>query len=141
MSAVAVSPREPKHGLSLNMGDWPVFVLVERGKVQNTAVYSELKIDSLQKSCNRPCQGTHTKPQINHCFVGPLNVQKMPATSCAALELSIGHSLAPATAGEVRVRQFDHRLCSRQQEFCQFAGTPSPSLLKRLRKGEGGAAE
>ena len=30
---------------------------------------------------------------------------------------------------------------SRRREFCRFADTPSPPLLKRLTKGEEGAAE
>ena len=30
---------------------------------------------------------------------------------------------------------------SRRREFCHFDGTPSLCLLKRLLKGEGGAAE
>ena len=30
---------------------------------------------------------------------------------------------------------------SRRREFCHSADTPSPSLLKHLLKGEGGAAE
>ena len=34
------------------------------------------------------------------------------------------------------------RVCpSRRREFCHFADIPSPSLLKHLLKGEGGAAE
>ena len=30
---------------------------------------------------------------------------------------------------------------SRRREFCHFADIPSPSMLKRLLKGEGDAAE
>ena len=33
------------------------------------------------------------------------------------------------------------RAGSRRREFCRFADTPSPSLLKNLLKGVGGAAE
>ena len=46
--------------------------------------------------------------------------------------------LSPAEREKVMKFRFEH---SRRREFCHFADVPSASLLKQLRKGEGGAAE
>ena len=48
--------------------------------------------------------------------------------------------LAPV-ARDARVRTARHAKPSDRREFCHFAETPSPSVLKRLLEVEGGASE
>ena len=71
----------------------------------------------------------------------PSGAPAAPGGCTASVAIPIATHRPTRPAGWISWRSWSRRAPNSRRRGCHFAGTPSPSLLKRLLKGEGAAAE